>query len=378
MEWPITREAAYLEQSSNKERTRGQDKGHARGRSKEIGGTRSSLVVVRVRGRVRRRRLAARRRRCVLVAAAAAAAARRRARSGSLILVSETVLHLRQRNDIVGSARVRLDCVAVRQARSACTTRELLKVRVCDAVLGVRLSDVLAGRHGYDVLVRVLQLAVHLLEFAHGILIDLVSKHDRGLSAILGEDLLVVIVDGVCGLVAVRNDVPVVRILLPEDRTQTETSRNRTHAVVRVAERRTPARRSHTRHHFDRLGSVVQLGKHLLVRQRGHVTVRPGVYTNVVAIHKTALGLERPLDHISTDVEHRRLELVLLQVVVESVVRAVWAVVKRQTPSAGLRAGVDILRDVVVLGLLAAGCGPPAVRVALGVVTRVVYSVVWG
>jgi hypothetical protein len=51
-----------------------------------------------------------------------------------------------------------------------------------------------------------------------------------------------------------------------------------------------------------------------------------------MAIGQTALSLEGPVDDVATDVEERGLLVLLLKEVVVGVVRAVGAVVERETP----------------------------------------------
>ena len=239
------------------------------------------------------------------------------------------------------------------------------------------MRNVLARTHGHDILVSVLDLAKHLLELSHSVLVDFMREHDGAFTAGLVKDLLVILVNLLRGLVARRGNVPIVRVLLPQDGAQPEACSNRTHAVVRIAERRTPTRRCDTSGDLDSLGGVIQLGKHLLIRERRHVAVRPRVHTDVVAVDNPTLRLERPVDDIGPNVEHGSLEVILLQEVVEGIVRAVWSVVKGQAPRVGLWALIQILGDVAVLGLLAARRGPPAVGVAVRIVRRVVHAVVW-
>lgn len=94
----------------------------------------------------------------------------------------------------------------------------------------------------------------------------------------------------------------------------------------------------------------------------------PGVVSNVVTVLQTTHSTIGPVNHVRTNVEHGRLELVLLEVVVESVVRAVRTIIVRQTPGLGLRAVVNVCVDVLVLGNRACRRTPPAVGVRVRVV----------
>lgn len=91
---------------------------------------------------------------------------------------------------------------------------------------------------------------------------------------------------------------------------------------------RTPVERSDTGDILDSLGSVVQFSQNFLVGQGSHRLVGPCVTSNVVAILNTAESAVGPVDDVGADVEHGSLLVVLLQKVVEGIMRAVWTVIE--------------------------------------------------
>ena len=245
--------------------------------------------------------------------------------------------------------------------------------RVSRLVLGVGRRRVEAGRQRDNVVVCLLDRGVLANKLAHRAVRQLVREHNdtvvvRGAVVALLDNVLVVLVDLLRRLAAAGLHVPVIRVIVPDDRAETQEGGNRTHTVVHVTKRRAPAARRHTRHVLDNAHGVVQLREHLRVGQRRHVVVRPGVHANVVAVGQAALRLQRPVDHVRANVEQRGLEIVLLHVVVEGIVRAVRAIVKGQAPGARLGARRNVLLDLVALGRGAAGRSPPAVGVLVHVV----------
>lgn len=206
---------------------------------------------------------------------------------------------------------------------------------------------------------------------------------------------------------------PVVGVEVPQNGCQTKLRSNPSHTVVKIAQCRAPVERRNARHVFDRLGRVVQLGKHFLVRQGRHELVRPGVPSNVVPVPHATQRTVRPVDNVRANVEHRRLLVVLLQKVIKRIVRAVGAIIKGlqgwvskvlrrpfkvwhiasqirsnkkkvapidrsgpaytqvntyQTPCLWLRTACNITVYALHLGLGALASGPPAVRIASCVV----------
>lgn len=158
--------------------------------------------------------------------------------------------------------------------------------------------------------------------------------------------------------------LPVVSVLGPDNGSHVEGSGDETDTVVDVTEGRAPALGGHAKELLDSLAGVVELGKGLLVRERGHVLVRPGVDTDLVAVVLGADSLDGPVDNVGANEEHGGLLVLLREEVVESVVRAVGSVVKAKTPSLGLGNGGNVGSETGRRrGRGALGVGPPAVSV---------------
>ena len=243
------------------------------------------------------------------------------------------------------------------------------KGHVLGRVLDVGLGNIEAGGEGHDVLVGLFDLGIHTHELTHGMVVDLVGEDNVAVvgMALLANDTLVIGVDGSCGLGASREDVPVVRVIAPDNGAEAEGMGDGTDAVVSVAERRTPAAGSDADDVLDDAHGVEKLGKDLLVGQSGHIVVGPCVDADIVAVSESALSLERIVEHVGADEEHCSLEFVAAQEVIEGIVGTVWSVVKGKAPGAGLGALGHVVRDAIVLWGGAARRGPPAIRVSLGV-----------
>ena len=215
---------------------------------------------------------------------------------------------------------------------------------------------------------------LHLHERLHRVRVELVGQNDGALLVGLTGDILVVLFDLRFG--GAFANLPVVRVVLPNDGAETKTSSNRTHTVIHVTKRWTPARGRDTRGVLDGASSVKEFGKHLLIREGRGVAVSPSVNANVVTVGQTALGLVREIGDIATNVEKGGLQLLLLEVVIELVVGTVGTIVERETECARLRASVNVRHHalVVVLGLRALASSPPAVGVFATVVAIVVHT----
>jgi len=59
--------------------------------------------------------------------------------------------------------------------------------------------------------------------------------------------------------------------------------------------------------------------------------------TNFVAVDEAALRLERPVDDVAANVKHGGFLIVLLEIIIESIVGAVWTVVKAVSQGIRLR-----------------------------------------
>jgi len=85
--------------------------------------------------------------------------------------------------------------------------------------------------------------------------------------------------------------------------------------------------------------------------------------TDFVAIMYTSHSLQRPIKHVGSNVEQGSLPLILLQEVVERIVRAIWPVVVRQSPGIGFRACYHVVWDASMFRLVAVRPRPPAVGI---------------
>lgn len=68
----------------------------------------------------------------------------------------------------------------------------------------------------------------------------------------------------------------------------------------------------------------------------------PGMTADLVTIAESSLSFQRPVKNVGPDVKERRLLVDRLQIVVIRVVRAVRAVIERETPRIGLVAVCDV------------------------------------
>jgi hypothetical protein len=166
--------------------------------------------------------------------------------------------------------------------------------------------------HRHDVLERRLDRGKVLLHEAHRIVVELVREDDRPVRVVRAvlaavDDRLVVGVDGVD---PESRDFVVERVVRPDDGAQAESlsdvsarrgpgrggvasvqqsaqvsvpswgpkaKKDAPNTVVDITVGRAPALDRNAHDILDRLLRVVQLGKDLLVRERGHVAMRPGV-----------------------------------------------------------------------------------------------------
>ena len=234
----------------------------------------------------------------------------------------------------------------------------------------VRMPHIQASTQRRNMLVCFLDLRVHLHEFVHRMRGELVGQHDGGFRACLVDDLAVIPVNRGHRVTSIGLDVPVVRVLLPKDCAHAECRSNVAHTVIHVALRGPPAQRRHTNDFLDHLPSIVKLSKHLLVRERSHQPMRPGVMADIMPVHKTPLSLVGVVEHIGTNIEQSRTDLLTLQKVVKLVVRTVRSVVKRKTPGTLFLALCNVWEDVGVLGLVTSRPRPPTVGVRRWVVVR--------
>ena len=123
-------------------------------------------------------------------------------------------------------------------------------------------------------------------------------------------------------------DVPVVCIetVSPDGGLVAESGGNVTDTVVDITIRRAPVDGGDTNGINDGLLGPLQLGQDLLVRQRGHHGVRPGVDGDLVSLVVGTLQGVGPADGARTDNEQRRLGVVCLEDVVQTLRIGRWTI----------------------------------------------------
>ncbi len=162
-------------------------------------------------------------------------------------------------------------------------------------------------------------------------------------------------------------NLPIIGIVGPKYRFETQTLSNSPNTVINITERRTPASRRNTNNILNHFSSVVEFSKNLVRGESGHVLMRPSVNANVMTIHDTPLRFERPIENVGANVEHGSLLLVLEQEIVKSVVGAVGSIVKGETPRVGFRALNQVVGQVGMLRVIASVERPPTVWVRVRV-----------
>lgn len=215
-----------------------------------------------------------------------------------------------------------------------------------------------------------MQLWQPLDGLGHGKVVKLVSEHDGaagGKRAItgFGDDVLIIAIylrlgDGwrSCAY------TPILGIRLPKNGLEVESVGNDTDTVINVTIRWAPAEWGYSGNEFDRLHGVVELRKGLLVGHGGHVRVGPRMDADFMPICDCSLRLQRPVHDVGADVEHGGLEILLVKIVIERVMRAIWPVVKSESIAQRLWDGGDVWAEVGMLGRVTLAVRPPAIRVS--------------
>lgn len=166
-------------------------------------------------------------------------------------------------------------------------------------------------------------------------------------------------------------------LLVPNDGVQAEYLLcNSTHTVVRVTIGRSPVfGQASTRRVMNDLHRPAEFSEQLLVRQRGHVGVRPGVHGNVVVeLLEGPEELLRVVEDVDTDEEVGRMDLVLLQEVVQPVGRLYAANKVQMSISAPSRIDVNSItyrqRTIVEAGAKNTVRGIPGIVILPAFVRR--------
>lgn len=209
------------------------------------------------------------------------------------------------------------------------------------------MGIVKAAGDGYDVLVCSLKLWEPLDGLGYGAGVELVRKNDRTFGRVCAvggavDKGLIVAVDERHGLIASRDHLPVIRILIPKDGRQVQLLGDCAYAVVNVTKGRTPAEGGDAEDVGDGLAGIVELAKDLLVGEGGHVGVRPGMHANFMAISETTLGFFRPVSNVAANVEQGNLLIILFQKIVQLGISAVWTIVISQSQRVWLRTHRDV------------------------------------
>lgn len=114
----------------------------------------------------------------------------------------------------------------------------------------------------------------------------------------------------------------VVDITIPKDRCHAKGCSDVANPVINITKRRPPALNSDTENILDNLLAEVKFGKDLLVGKAGHVTMRPRVSTDLVAVSQTTLRFQGPIDDVGANVKQRSFLVGLTEIIIVGIYRA--------------------------------------------------------